>query len=430
MKNKKMQLLGATLTVGVLVSSVLGFGIQRKTRKECGCRLARAECLEEYADQATFEEYENVSIVSATEIEKTKIGLFPDAKAAYVMERESGAPVFEKESKKHLPIASMCKIMTLILAFEAIDSGIITMDEEILVSENAASMGGSQVFLEAHAKYPVRELLKSIVVCSANDSCVAIAERVAGSDTLFVERMNEKAKELGCEDTLFANCTGLPKEPQYSCAKDVATMLSALLNHPQYYEFGKIWTDTFHHPEGRTTEITNTNRLSRFYDGCDGGKTGFTSEAGFCLAATAKRGDMRVISVVIGASDSKNRFKEVAESFDYTFANFKMQTVVDESKEWETPVSVIGGKEKSIAIKPARCGRLFLRRGEKGEYELRTELPSTVKAPIKQGDIVGEVYVIRNGIEVDRIPLIATCTIDKASYFDVLRDVANDWKIH
>lgn len=430
MRNKKMQLVGATLAVGVLVSSVLGVGLQRKSRKECGCRLARAELLEEYADRTSFEELEDTHFVSAIDTEKTKIGLFPNAKAAYVMERESGAPVFEKESKKHLPIASMCKIMTLILAFEAIDSGIMTMDEEIVVSENAASMGGSQVFLEAHAKYPVRELLKSIVVCSANDSCVAIAERVAGSDTIFVEKMNERAKELGCEDTLFANCTGLPKEPQYSCAKDVATMLSALLNHPQYYEFGKIWTDTFHHPEGRTTEITNTNRLARFYDGCDGGKTGFTSEAGFCLAATAKRGDMRVISVVIGASDSKNRFKEVSESFDYTFANFKMQTVVDESKEWENSVYVSGGKEKSLGLRPARCGRLFLRRGEKGEYELRTELPATVKAPVKQGDIVGEVYVIRGGIEVDRIPLMATSSIEKASYFDVLRDVANDWKIH
>jgi D-alanyl-D-alanine carboxypeptidase (penicillin-binding protein 5/6) len=247
---------------------------------------------------------------------------------------------------------------------------------------------------------------------------------------LFVDRMNERAKELGCEDTLFANCTGLPKEPQYSCAKDVATMLSALLKHPQYYEFGKIWTDTFHHPEGRTTEISNTNRLTRFYDGCDGGKTGFTNEAGFCLAATAKRGDMRVISVIIGAADSKNRFKQVAESFDYTFANYTMQTVVDESKEWENSVRVSGGKEKTVGVKPARYGRLFLRRGEKGEYELKTSLPSTLKAPIRQGDTVGEVYVVRDGVEVDRIPLLATATIDAAGYFDVLRDVANDWKIH
>lgn len=430
MKNKSMQLIGATLAVGVVLSSVVGMGFQRKSRKEGGCRLARAECLEEYAIEESLENVEGVDFVSAKNEEKTKIGLFTDAKAAYVMERESGVSVFEKESRKHLPIASMCKIMTLLLTFEAIESGAITMDEEILISENAASMGGSQVFLEAHAKYPVRELIKSIVVCSANDSCVAIAERVAGSDALFVDRMNERAKELGCEDTLFANCTGLPKEPQYSCAKDVATMLSTLLNHSQYYEFGKIWTDTFHHPEGRTTEISNTNRLTRFYDGCDGGKTGFTSEAGFCLAATAKRGNMRVISVIIGASDSKKRFKEVAESFDYTFANYTMQTVVDESKEWDNSIHVSGGKEKLIGVKPARCGRLFLRRGEKAEYDLKTTLPATVKAPIKQGDTVGEVSVIRNGIEIDRIPLVATSTVDAAGYFDVLRDVANDWKIH
>ena len=218
-------------------------------------------------------------------------------KSAYLMDFSTNSVIFAKNEKENLPIASMCKIMTLILTFDAISAGELGIDEEIFVSERAASMGGSQVFLEKNAKYPVRELLKSIVVCSANDSCVAIAERVAGSEELFTDRMNDKAKALGATDTVFANCTGLPKEPQYSCAKDVAIMLKELLSHEEYYQFGKVWLDKFNHPKGRFTEITNTNKLVRFYDGCDGGKTGFTNQAGFCLAATAKRNGLRVISV-------------------------------------------------------------------------------------------------------------------------------------
>ncbi len=428
MRNKSMEFITTALAVGVALSAVAGYGIHKKSRKGNDCRLARAEYVQEYLDENFVDDI--AAYTSAKESTSNKNGLFPSAKAAYVAEKESGIAVFEKESTKHLPIASMCKIMTLLLSFEAIDNGIITMDEEITVSENAASMGGSQVFLEENGKYPVRELLKSIVVCSANDSCVAMAERIAGSDSLFVDKMNDRAKALGCENTLFANCTGLPKEPQYSCAKDVASMLSALLEHSEYYELGKIWTDTFQHPEGRTTEISNTNRLVRFYEGCDGGKTGFTNEAGFCLAATAKRGNMRIISVVIGEPDSKTRFKEVSESFDYTFANYTMQTVVDASKQLEESVFVSGGKDKRLPIQPQRNGFLFLKRGESCDYQLQTELFSGLKAPICKGEEVGTIHIYYNGIEYDNIPLIATQNIEKAGYFDALRDVANAWNFN
>ena len=236
-------------------------------------------------------------------------------KSAYCMDANSKTTVYAQNQTQRLPIASMCKIMTLILSFEAIESGQFSYDDCITVSENASSMGGSQVFLEANTKYPVNELLKSIVVCSANDSCVAMAETVCGNESLFVERMNERAKELGANNTLFANCTGLPREPQYSCAKDVAIMLRHLLKFEKYYEYGTVWTDKFSHPEGRFTEITNTNKPVRFYDGCDGGKTGFTNQAGFCLAATAKRNDLRVIAVVIGEENSKQRFDDVRTCF-------------------------------------------------------------------------------------------------------------------
>ena len=330
---------------------------------------------------------------------------------------------------KRLPIASMCKIMTLLLAFEAIENGVMTMDEEITVSENAASMGGSQVFLEAHAKYPVRELIKSIVVCSANDSCVALAEKIAGSERIFVDKMNTRAKELGAENTLFANCTGLPKEPQYSCAKDVAAMLNALIAHEEYFAFGKIWMDKFQHPEGRYTEISNTNRLVRFYDGCDGGKTGFTSQAGFCLAATAKRGNMRIISVVIGEENSKQRFDDVRTTFDYAFANYTLQTVVDCTQTLEKSVEAVGGKTKRLAVAPSRNAYVFTSRGQVPEIRVETNISDSVKAPVEKGNAVGEIVLYKDGVEIDRIEVVTTEATDRAGIFDKFRDVSDMWNL-
>ncbi len=347
-------------------------------------------------------------------------------KSAYVMDFGTETPIYSQNETKRLPIASMCKIMTLLLAFEAIDNGALDMQEEITVSDRAASMGGSQVFLEANAKYSVRELLKSIVVCSANDSCVALAERIAGSESVFVDKMNEKAKEIGANDTLYANCTGLPKEPQYSCAKDVAIILKNLLKHEEYYEFSKVWMDKFQHPQGRHTEITNTNKLVRFYDGCDGGKTGFTNDAGFCLAATAKRGDMRIISVVIGEETSQNRFDDVRTTFDYAFANYTLTPIVEGGKPLEQAIAVVGGKEKTVQVYPKNTYFAFNRRGEKGNVTIETHLFQT-KAPIRKDQPVGEILVYNNGVEVDKIPLLAAESVEKANLFDRIQDVAKDW---
>ena len=348
------------------------------------------------------------------------------AKSAYLMDFGTGTPVYSQNEKAHLPIASMCKIMTLILTFDAVHAGIIDMDDEITVSEKAASMGGSQVFLEANAKYKVRELIKSVVVCSANDSCVALAETICGSEAVFTDKMNEKAKELGANDTLFANCTGLPKEPQYSCAKDVGIMLKALLQNEEYFAFGKVWMDKFSHPEGRFTEITNTNKLVRFYDGCDGGKTGFTNQAGFCLAATAKRGDMRIISVVIGAENSANRFEDTKTMFNYAFANYTVSPVVEAGIVMEKRMSINGGKEKEIGIYPEKSSYVFCKRGEKPSVTVETKLEKAY-APICKGDKVGELLVYKEGVEIDKIALLAEKNVEKANVFDRLRDVARGW---
>lgn len=349
-----------------------------------------------------------------------------DCKAAYLCDFESGTSAYAQNETERLPIASMCKIMTLLLSFEAVDGGNLAYDEKISVSDNASGMGGSQVFLESGLAYSAEELMKTVAVCSANDSCVALAERIAGSEGLFVEKMNERARELGAENTLFANCTGLPKEPQYSCAKDVSLMLRELLKHQKYYEFSKIWLEDFQHPDGRTTTITNTNKLIRFYDGCDGGKTGFTNQAGFCLAATAKRGDMRLVSVVIGAENSDKRFASVKNMLNYAFANYESRKIVPADKPLEQKLPVRGCKQKEISVCPERSLTVFAKKGE--EVDAKAEIVlSEVKAPFGPGTVVGEAVLYCGGVEKDRCKLVAAEGAEKFSWGEAYREIAQNW---
>lgn len=203
-------------------------------------------------------------------------------------------------------------------------------------------------------------------------------------------------------------------------------MLGELIKHDEYFTFGKIWMDKFQHPENRFTEISNTNRLVKFYDGCDGGKTGFTNEAGFCLAATAMRNGMRIISVVIGEPSSKIRFKEVSDSFDYAFANYTMKKVVSAEKNLDG-IGVSGGKEKRVDVRPQRDGYIFLKRGEKEDYTVEIELGQSLKAPVSKGENAGTLIIYRSGVEYDRIPMVTAACVEKAGYLDALRDVAQDW---
>ena len=380
-----------------------------------------------------FQASEECELFALPEVEKQisvdNIDLQLNAKAAYMMDWSSGTEIYANNAIEQLPIASMCKIMTLILCFDAVESGNLDLDEEITVSERAASMGGSQVFLEANAKYPARELIKSIIVCSANDSCVAMAERIAGSESLFTDKMNARAKELGAANTLFANCTGLPKEPQYSCAHDVAKMLAELVSHEEYFSFSTIWTDKFQHPQGRYTEISNTNRLVRFYDGCDGGKTGFTNQAGFCLAATAKRGGMRIISVVIGEDTSDHRFGDIRTMFDYAFATYTLKTVVDDNNPLSETIEVSGGKSKNISVRPERSSHIFSKRGDTENVTIEVQLKNRVKAPVKAGDKVGEIIVYKDNLEIDRVAVVANESAAAAGFLDHLRRVAQGWNL-
>ena len=348
-------------------------------------------------------------------------------KAAYVCEAESGTAVAAQRETERLPIASMCKIMTLLLAFEAADAGELSLEESVAVSEHAAGMGGSQVFLDAGLSYPAGELLKSIAVCSANDSCVAISERIAGSEEAFVEHMNERARELGAENTLFANCTGLPREPQYSCAKDVALMLRELLKHEPFFDYAGIRLEDFRHPDGRVTTMTNTNKLLRKLEGCDGGKTGFTQEAGFCLAATAKRGETRLVCVVIGAESSDARFECTARLLNETFATHERRVVAAADRPMENALAVRGSRSDRIGYAPERSMGIFVRKGEKADVRTELILPADVRAPVMRGDRVGEAVLLRDGVEIDRCALISLDDAPRYSYGEAFREGAHLW---
>ncbi len=352
--------------------------------------------------------------------------LAPICKSAYLCDYESGTQIYSKNETERLPIASMCKIMTLLLSFEAVDSGALDYGEMITVSENASGMGGSQVFLGTNLSYRADELMKTVAVCSANDSCVALAERIGGSESAFIERMNERAKELGAENTLFANCTGLPKEPQYSCAKDVSVMLRELLKHQKYYEFSRVWLEDFSHPDGRTTQITNTNKLIRFYDGCDGGKTGFTNEAGFCLAATAKRGDMRIVSVMIGAENSKQRFADTTAMLNYSFNQYETKRVL-EAGELDVTARISGSRVKTLPVIAENPLSVFRKKGTKDNYQVEYILDGEIKAPVKSGDEIGTAVLYVDGTEVRKTRLLAGADADRYSWWDAVREGAEHW---
>lgn len=362
-------------------------------------------------------------IVSAAESGEISV----KAKSAYCMEFETGTAIYQYKEKERLPIASMCKIMSLLLAFERIDAGQMNLDDQITVSETAAHMGGSQAFLDANRSYLCSDLIKSIIVASANDSTVAIAETISGSEDLFVDQMNRRAKELGMENTNFTNCTGLPKPGQYSCAHDVAVMTRELMNHKGYFEFSNIWMDKLIHNENRFTELTNTNKLIRFYRGCDGGKTGYTSEAGHCISATAQRDGLRFISVVIGEPDSQTRFEDTKKLFNYGFANFKATSLVEKDQVLPQKATVVGGKADELELIAEANYVAFEKKDEQGKYLVEYDLPQSVKAPVKKGDCVGKLLIIKDNVIVDEVNLIANEDVQAAGFADSLNDVIDNW---
>ena len=345
--------------------------------------------------------------------------------SSLLMDFASGTVIHELNASQRRPIASMVKIMTLLRTYESIASGKASLEDDVTISQRAADMGGSQAFLDAGSVHKLKNLIKTIIVASANDSCVAVAEHISGSVENFVDSMNKRAGELGLKDTNFVNCTGLPATNQYSCARDVATMMRTLIStESNYFEYSKIWMEDFVHPGGRVTGLTNTNRLIRFYQGCDGGKTGYTNEAKHCLCATAKRGETRLIAVVVGAPDSQTRFKEVSDLLNYGFGNYESKVML--AKDGLEEIQIRSGVKEALKIAPAEQLALFGKKGEtKGELVIDLH---DVKAPVKKGDAVGYALIVApDGSVLANTDIVALEDIEKQSFFDTVRDILGQW---
>lgn len=355
-----------------------------------------------------------------------EIKLAPSAKAALLMCADTGTVIYENNADERLPIASMTKMMTLMLVFDAIDAGKISADTKVTISPNAAAAEGSQAFLDAGQAYSVEDLIKTVVIASANDSAVALAEALSGTEKHFALEMNKKAGELGLKNTHFSNATGLPAAEHYSTARDCAKIYSKIRDNALYGKYSRVWMDELVHPSGRKTELVNTNRLVKTYGGCSSGKTGYTSEAKYCLTCSATRAGTNLIASVLGEPDSKTRFSEVAQMFNFGFANFESKPILD-ADNLATVIEVKGGKTGEIIAKPEKDYFDFVKKGE--STTLRYEIcPLELRAPVRLGDKVGEILIVdTSGAVKEKIALIAATGDEKLTLKDTFSKIVRAW---
>ncbi len=349
-------------------------------------------------------------------------GDIPDgvnAKACILIEQSTGEVLKEMNSDERLPIASVTKIMTMLLIMEEIESGRLNYDDLVTVSENAMSYGGSTMFLETGEQLTVNDMLKGIAVASANDGCVAMAEHISGSESEFVDKMNAKAKELNMENTSFMNTNGLDEENHYSSARDVAIMSRELLKYPKITEYTSIWTDEL---RGGKFELANTNKLIRFYTGANGLKTGSTSEALCCLSASALRNNMQLIAVVLGAPTSAERFESAKALLDFGFANYKITNLVNKD-DIICDISIVNGTDDYIKAIAGETKNVLQNKSDGAEFENRVYINPDIVAPISKGDVVGRMEFISGGDVKESIELKASKDVEKKGLSAILKEL-------
>ncbi|MEH7416047.1 D-alanyl-D-alanine carboxypeptidase family protein [Neobacillus drentensis] len=353
--------------------------------------------------------------------EKKNTDIVSNVKSAILIERDTGTVLYEKNSNQELPPASMTKIMTMLLIMEAIDKGKLSWNEKVRASEYAASMGGSQIFLEPGEEMTVKEMLRGIAIGSGNDASVAMAERIAGSEDAFVDMMNAKAKELGLKHTFFKNTTGLPVSGHYSTAADMATMAKELLKYENITKFTGMYEAYLRENTDKKFWLVNTNKLVRFYPGVDGLKTGFTAEAKYCLTATAQKDGMRVIAVVFGAPTSKERNAQVTDLLNYAFAQYQTHPMFKRNQTIGL-AKVSKGKEKSVQAVTSEPISILTKKGEKTQdVKQKVTLEKNLKAPISKGDQVGKIQLVKNGKVILESPLVASKTVKEAGWWTLYK---------
>jgi D-alanyl-D-alanine carboxypeptidase (penicillin-binding protein 5/6) len=354
---------------------------------------------------------------------KTVTDMAESAKSAILMDADSGTVIYEKNSHAALPPASITKIMTMLLVMEAIDEGRLKLTDKVQTSEYAASMGGSQIFLEPGEEMSVEEMLKGIALASGNDASVALAEKLGGSEQQFVAMMNEKAEQLGMKNTKFVNCNGLPAEGHVSSAYDIALMSRELLKYEGITKYTGLYQDYLRKSSSKPFWLVNTNKLVRFYSGADGLKTGFTSEAKFCLSATARRDNMRLIAVVMGEPNTKTRNAEVSHLFDYAFAQYTNIPIYKKGDSIGT-LTVEKGNVDKIPLTAKHSYSVLLKKGDAGKG-IRHELvlDPSVKAPIEVGQLIGKLVVYRGAEVLKDFPVESPLAVSRAGWWTLLRRV-------
>jgi serine-type D-Ala-D-Ala carboxypeptidase (penicillin-binding protein 5/6) len=347
--------------------------------------------------------------------------LAPSANSAILMDADTGTVIFEKNSHAKLPPASITKIMTMLLIMEALDDGTIKLSDKVTTSEYAASMGGSQIFLEQGEEMSVEDMIKGIALASGNDASVAMAEKLAGTEAQFVARMNERARELGMNDTRFVNPNGLPVEGHYSSAHDIAVMSRELLKHQEITKYTGLYQDYLRKTSEKPFWLVNTNKLVRFYSGADGLKTGYTSEAKYCLSATALRDGLRVVAVVMGEPTTKQRNSEVSQMFDFAFAQYMNYPIVEQGEDIGA-LTIQKGKESVLPLTAERSYSVLLKKGTPTNdirYELKLE--DHVKAPVKEGQPIGKLVVYQGGQTLKEFELTAPKSVGKAGWWQLFQ---------
>lgn len=345
------------------------------------------------------------------------------APSAVLMEASTGTVIYEKDADTARPPASVTKVMTMLLIFDALEAGSIHLEDEVTTSEYAASMGGSQVFLEPGEIQTVDTMLKCIAVASANDACVAMAEYICGSEEEFVRKMNERAKGLGMDNTNFVNCNGLDAEGHVTSARDIALMSRELIaKYPQIHDYSMIWMENITHNTSKGTSefgLTNTNKLVRQYEYATGLKTGSTGEAKFCVSATGEKNGIEMIAVVMGAETSKERFADAVKLLNHGFG--KCQLYTDESTPDVQSADVEGGVREYVSVeRPGAFSYLDMTGANLAEVEKRTEMNKNLSAPLKKGDVIGYIVYSIDGREIGRAELTAGEAVEKAGFIDYL----------
>lgn len=378
---------------------------------------------EVYADNE--EQSENTQNGAETAVEVS-------APSVILMETSTGTVIYEKDADTARPPASVTKIMTMLLIFDALEAGQIGLEDQVTVSEYAASMGGSQVFLEPGEVQTVDTMLKCIAVASANDACVAMAEYICGNEEEFVNRMNERAAGLGMENTHFVNCNGLDAEGHIISARDIALMSRELITkYPQIHDYSMIWMENITHTTKKGTSefgLTNTNKLVRQYEYATGLKTGSTGDAKFCVSATAEKNGIELIAVVMAAENSKERFADAVKLLNYGFG--RCQLYKDDSSDGLQPAKVENGVEDTVDVRRAESFSYLNTDGANiNGIEQSIEMNQKIKAPVREGDIVGNIVYTLDNTEIGRTAVVAAENLKEASFLDYLQDAAGQWMI-